>query len=35
MNSGEAPKLVFVQQGSERTIIDAGLFNVLRQRAGL
>ena len=35
MNSGEVPELVFVQQGSERTIIDAGLFNVLRQEAGL
>ena len=35
MNSGEAPELIFVQQGSERTIIDAGLFNVLRQGTGL
>ncbi|NEP63763.1 MAG: hypothetical protein F6K31_43875 [Symploca sp. SIO2G7] len=35
MNSGEVPELIFVQQDNERTIIDTGLFNVLRQGAGL
>ncbi|NEZ54143.1 zeta toxin family protein [Adonisia turfae] len=35
MNSGEVPELVFVQQGSDRTIVNAGLFNILRQEAGL
>ncbi|ESA37990.1 hypothetical protein N836_34360 [Leptolyngbya sp. Heron Island J] len=35
MNSGEVPELIFVQQDSERTIVNAGLFNILRQGAGL
>ena len=35
MNSGEIPELIFVQQGSERTIANAELFNILRQGAEL
>ena len=35
MNEGEIPEPVFVQQGDNRTIINAELFKILRQGAGL
>ena len=35
MNNGEVPELVFIQQGSERTIVDNELFEILRQGARL